>query len=148
MPKFKISSKIKRPNFNPTGIRQFSRSQARDKIADWLHSALTDNLMFVFFLLWLLPLLVVIIFATINFSSLPDQIPLFYSRKWGEAKLAPKSYIFVPALGTLFLGIFNFCLSINFHSKERVLSYLLSGTAGIVALLVAITSIKIVLLMV
>lgn len=147
MPKFKISERIKRPDFNPIGVREFNQNQAKEKLSGWLHSALTDNFMILFFALWFLPLAAITIFAIFSFGSLPDQIPLFYSRRWGEAQLAPKGYIFVPAIGSFLLGIFNFCLGINFHPKEKVLAYLLGGTAAVVALLAAITGGKIIILM-
>lgn len=138
----------KKPVFNPIGVRRFRFSQqAQDKISHWLHSAITDNLMRWFLILWIIPLIGTIVFSLIHYSSLPDEIPLFYSRRWGEAQLAPKNYLFIPTSGTFLLGIFNFCLGISLHSRWRVLAYLLSGAAFAIAFMTAITSVKIILLM-
>jgi len=45
------------------------------------------------------------------YRKLPPEIPLFYSRPWGEAQLAsPWLLLILPAL-SLFIIIFNFILS-------------------------------------
>ncbi len=106
-----------------------------------------DNIFKTFFLLWLVPLILTLIYILFYFRNLPLQIPLFYSRLWGESQLAAKFYIFLPLVGTLLLGIFNFSLAASFHSREKVFSYLLSGTAMVISLLAMITTFNIVNLM-
>ncbi len=127
----------------PTG-RHFQEIKAREKITKWSQSAASDGLFRLFLSLWLIPLVLAFAFAAFNFKALPDQIPLFYSRSWGESQLAAKNYIFVPLAGTFLLGIFNFGLAVNFHAKDRVGSYLLTGTATLVSLLAAITTVNII----
>ncbi|MCL4397787.1 hypothetical protein M1403_02030 [Patescibacteria group bacterium] len=144
MPKFKTSRSFKRPDFNPTGFRKFQDFRAKEKFTTWSQSAAADNFIRLFIIVWFVPLLLATIFAAFNFRLLPSQIPLFYSRNWGEDQLAAKSYIFIPLAGTLLLGIFNFGLAINFHVNDRVSSYLLGGTAALVSLLAAITTVNII----
>ena len=144
MAKFKISEKIARPDFSKIGVRQFTSNQTKNQISNWLHSALTDNFMIGFIILWVVPLVLITGYSIFNFNSLPDQIPLFYSRKWGEGQLAARGYVFVPVAGSFLLGIFNFCLGINFHPSEKVLSYLFAGTAVIISALTAITTFNII----
>ena len=71
--------------------------------------------------------------------KLPPQIPLFYSRAWGEGQLATKQYIFLPIIGVLLLGVFNLGLAVSFPARDKVLAYLLAGTASLVGILSAIT---------
>ncbi len=105
-----------------------------------------DKYFQVFFLLWLIPLLITLILALFRFYSLPPQIPLFYSQVWGENQLANKEFLFLPIAGVFLLGIFNNALGIKFYTKDKILSYLLSGTASLVSLLGAITIVNILLL--
>lgn len=119
-------------------------TKSRDGIKTWSQSAAGDNFIRLFLLIWFLPLLLATIFAVSSFKDLPGQIPLFYSRSWGETQLAAKSYIFIPLGGSLLLGIFNFGLAINLHLKDRVSSYLLGGAAALVSLLTAITTANII----
>jgi len=117
------------------------------KISHWFHDALNDNLLRVFLALWLLPLISIILYSVIFVGKLPAEIPLFYSHLWGENQLAAKNFIFLPPLGSLLLGIFNFALAINNYSKDKVASYLLAGTATLISLLSSITIFNIINLM-
>lgn len=109
------------------------------KISHWFHDALSDNLLRIFLGLWFLPLIITLLYSVVFLGKLPDQVPLFYSRLWGEGQLANKNFILLPTLGSLLLGIFNFALSINFYSKDKIISYLLAGTATLISLLSSIT---------
>lgn len=109
------------------------------EIHRWSESAFSDRLFRAFFLCWITPLILISLYAVRFFSLLPSQIPIFYTRGWGEAQLAPKSYLFLPIIGTVLLGIFNLGLATTFHPKDRVISYLLAGTAALVAILTTLT---------
>ena len=62
-----------------------------------------------------------------SWAKLPPQIPLFYSRPWGEEQLAPKyQIIFLPAIA-LFIFLFNFFSSTQLFPKETLLSRILIG---------------------
>ncbi len=110
-------------------------------------SAASDQYFRLLFFFWALPLLFTFIYCLVNFAGLPDQIPLFYSRSWGEAQLASRFLIFLPFGGTLLLGIFNLSLATSFHAGEKIFAYLLAGTAVLVSILSAITTINIINLM-
>jgi hypothetical protein len=109
------------------------------EIHRWSESAFSDRLFRIFLLCWSLPLIFVSLYLARYFSLLPSQVPLFYTRSWGEAQLAPKNYLFLPIIGTVLLGIFNLGLATTFHPKDRIISYLLAGTASLVAILAALT---------
>lgn len=106
-----------------------------------------DNTFKTFLVFWLAPLILILVYILFYFKNLPAQIPLFYSRLWGESQLASRPYIFLPVVGTLLLGIFNFSLAANFHSKDKIFSYLLSGAMILLSFLTAITTFNIVNLM-
>ncbi len=120
---------------------QFSSSK---KLTSWSQSATSDNIFRLFFILWLIPLIIIAVYTLFLFNKLPDEIPLFYSRTWGEAQLASRNYIFIPMAGSLLLGICNFGLAISFHINDKVSSYLLAGTATLVALLASLTTLNII----
>ena len=116
----------------------------KENFSSWTESAFSDRFFWLFVLGWGLPLLISVIYIILNFSGLPSQIPLFYSRVWGEDQLAKQVYIFLPTAGTFLLGIFDLGLAINLHSQNKVFAYLLSATASLVAVLVFVTTVNIV----
>jgi len=61
----------------------------------------------------------------VKFNNLPPQIPLFYSRPWGESQLTPVSSIFIlPAL-SIFIMLINNLLAIFFLKSGQLLSRIL-----------------------
>lgn len=125
----------------------FKKISVESNFSSWAQSAKTDKYFRAFFLIWIIPLLLSLGYILINYANLPNEIPLFYSRLWGEAQLANKILIFLPLGGTLLLGIFNLSLAISLHEKDKVLSYFLAGSASLISLLSAITLVNIVNLM-
>lgn len=54
----------------------------------------------------------------INWSKFPPQVPIFYSRPWGEQMLAsPLFLLTLPALGIIF-GAVNFAISLFFLQEH------------------------------
>lgn len=77
-------------------------------------------------------------------GRLPPQIPLFYSKPWGQEQIAPNVLIFLPtALSFLFFTI-NIFLG-KFFADPFVKKALLAGGATVLAL-AAITTIRIIFL--
>ncbi len=67
-----------------------------------------------------------IIYLTVNFTSLPSQVPLFYSRPWGEARLSSPSFLFMlPTFSTIILLI-NYLLAAAFLHSIPLFSHLLT----------------------
>ncbi len=118
--------------------------KTHEKLSSWTESAFSDRFFWLFASLWALPLLISAIYILLNYSNLPMEIPLFYSRIWGEGQLAKQIYIILPTAGAVLLGIFDLGLAINFHSKDRVFAYLLSATSSLVAILVLVTTLNII----
>jgi hypothetical protein len=113
--------------------------KARERFSSWSQSAKTDRIFTLFVFFWALPLLLILVFTIVKFNDLPSQIPLLYSRAWGEEQLATREYIFLPLGGAILLGIFNLGLAVNFHTQDKVISYLLAGTATLVSILSSLT---------
>jgi len=79
--------------------------------------------------------------------KLPPQVPLLYSRPWGEEQLVPKLYILLlPGIST-FLTIINLRLASIFFAKERFLSHLIVWFSTLVVIL-AITTLGRILLII
>lgn len=67
-----------------------------------------DKLLFFIFLFCMLSTLMQSLLILTSFSKLPPQIPLFYSKTWGEAMLAPVLYIWIlPAI-----SVCVYCLNV------------------------------------
>ena len=78
------------------------------------------------------------------FSQLPPQVPLYYSRPWGESQLAPAHHLFfLPSFSLLFL-LLNIGLAVPFIEKKKFLSVCLAWASLIVSGLALITLIKII----
>ena len=59
-------------------------------------------IVFFFLFIWFLS------FFIFRFPNLPPQVPLFYSRPWGEEQLAAPSFLGVLLAGVLLVAFFNF----------------------------------------
>lgn len=128
-------------------MARFQNIKPAITLTGWYQSVRQDRFFWLFFGVWLIPIIFSLIYTAVSFSNLPSQIPLFYSRLWGQSQLANNPYIFLPLVGTLLLGLFNFSVGASYHNRRPVLSYLLEGTAAVISLLAAITIFNIVNLM-
>lgn len=89
-------------------------------------------------------LLFSVLLILVFWKKLPAQIPIFYSRPWGEEQLGEPVYLLLPAvLGLIFL-IFNLLISKN--SSAFVKQIMLIGAAS-ASLLASITIVRIVVLL-
>lgn len=57
----------------------------------------------------------------VSWGKLPPQVPLFYSRPWGEPLLSPPAGLFLLPLILLFILIINYTFVIFFVASERFL---------------------------
>ena len=114
------------------------------KILSFWEGAAADRLFVIFFVLWLLPLVLTLIFLLLKWRTLPSEVPLFYSRVWGEGQLAKKEFIFLVLGGVFFWGIVNQAAAMFFLSRDKVMTYLLCGTSSLLTVLTAVTIFNIV----
>lgn len=66
-------------------------------------------------------LLVQVSLILVSWGKLPPQVPLFYSRPWGESLLSPPAGLFILPLILLFILIINYTFAIFFVASERFL---------------------------
>ena len=96
------------------------RSEAKEKIAG-------DRFSYFTFISCLLAVLAQVSLILVSWGKLPPQIPLFYSRPWGEAMLAPPILIWIlPSLSLIFF-IINFLIVITLTREEIFLSRILTS---------------------
>jgi len=90
--------------------------------------------------------LFVIGYLLFTLGRLPPEVPLFYSRYWGEEQLAQKGLLaLLPGLSFLAL-VLNFLLASRLFAREKLLAQILLWSAAVFSLLATVTLVKIILL--
>lgn len=99
------------------------------------------------FFIGLASLIVAIFFLGFAWPSLPPEIPLFYSRPWGQAQLVSSYFIAIPIVLS---GVFLFVNSIFAQTMDNyplIRKMIVTGSTA-ACVLAAITVIRIILLVV
>lgn len=78
-------------------------------------------------------------------ESIPPQIPMFYSRSWGEEQLVSPIYLVLP-LGICILITLITSLAVYKIKAERVLIAVISGLGIVAELIVILGTIRIIML--
>lgn len=102
--------------------------------------------------LWLLLLSFFFVFLQsglvgVYFRNLPPQIPIFYSRTWGETMLGANYFIWFFPIAALSFIIFNFLLYFVFFRNDHFLSRVLFASGVVVGFITFWGSMKIVTLL-
>ena len=79
-------------------------------------------------------------------SSLPSEVPLLYSRPWGESQLVSPLWLLTLPLMSLLVIMVNFFWSLYYINKDKLLSQILSLAALIFAFLTFYTLTRIIFL--
>ena len=87
-----------------------------------------------------------ILFLLVFVFSLPPEIPLFYSRPWGESQLAPPVMIWLLPGGLLLAGFLNLYLAALSFEELGFLSRILTWSNVLMAFLVTVSLVKIIML--
>lgn len=96
------------------------------------------------FLITLLILGLIVVF----WRRLPPEVPLYYSRPWGEKQLAtPAHFLILPGLCFLIL-VFNLVLTSSVFKEEVLMRRILMASSLLMAILSGITIGKIINLVV
>ena len=106
---------------------------------------LSDRLLFfitIFCFLCILGQTSLILTAT---EKLPPQIPLFYSKPWGEQMLAPSFFIWILPITTLTLFVINFLISKLLQNLFLIRSLFI--TSAVIAIFVLYNTTKIISLL-
>ena len=84
------------------------------------------------------------IFWFINLNRLPFQLPLFYSKPWGESQMVNLlQFTILPTTSVLFTLI-NYSISWYLHDSQILFKRVLALSSLIYAILIFITSVKII----
>lgn len=93
-------------------------------------------------ILWLVSFFLLLFF----WRWLPPQVPLFYSRPWGESQLvSPIGLILLP-LFSLLIFILNFGLILRTFKEERFIARILAGAGLIFTFLCTLALFRIIIL--
>ena len=65
-----------------------------------------------------------LIFLVSKFNDLPQQVPLFYSRPWGEARLATTTTLFLLPGFSIIILLLNHILAAIFLKSITLFTYL------------------------
>lgn len=118
-----------KPKF-PLGRGGWQSLQFREARA----SVSSDRLTLAIFIFSLLSVLGQASFILVSLGKLPPQVPIFYSRPWGEPMLArPISLWILPAIAT-FVFILNFYFFQFFFKNNRFILRILFVFSFVVAL--------------
>jgi len=147
MAKFTKSGKFKFETLKfDQPIRQFRSFHTKERLSTWSESAIKDKLILACIFIWFFLLITNAVFVFLNLKNIPNLIPLFYSRAWGDLQLARKEFIFIPLIGAVIIGLANFTLAVSLHKTDKVNSYILSSTASLLAILATYTCYNIIVL--
>ena len=129
--KTKVRPSVKVTHFRLKDVRQEGDEVDADKITKlvFLISAAIDLLTLGFFLY--------------NRKLLPPEVPIFYSKPWGQERLAPSVAIWIPVLIGMVLLIINGFLSLKIYSKEKFLQKVIAWTNLATTTLISVTLVKI-----
>lgn len=85
-------------------------------------------------------------FFIFHFSQLPPEVPLFYSRPWGQEQLALNWQLVILPFSALFFFILNFLLASKLYQQYPLLAQTLVWSSTIFSLLTTITLVRIIIL--
>lgn len=102
-----------------------------------------------FFYLALFFILINASFIFLTKDLLPEKVPLFYSRPWGEDQLIKKDLLYLVPGFSLFFSLINFFLAERFwRRKNGFLAILLDFFSFLLSFTNTITNLKIIFLLV
>ncbi len=78
--------------------------------------------------------------------SLPPEIPLFYSRPWGESQLAAPGLIWLLPTAVFLIGLLNLYLAVIFFAELPFLSHVLNWSNVLMSFLATVSIAKIITL--
>ncbi|OGD92610.1 hypothetical protein A2697_00415 [Candidatus Curtissbacteria bacterium RIFCSPHIGHO2_01_FULL_41_44] len=84
-----------------------------------------DKFSILIFIFCILLILVQVSMILVSIGKLPPRLPLFYSRVWGEAMLAPSIALWILPIIAAFAVIVNFLMAIFVVYQSRFLSRIL-----------------------
>lgn len=106
-----------------------------------------DRFSYIIFISCILAVLVQISLILVSWGKLPPQIPLFYSRPWGEVMLASPIFLWILPIASSAFFIINFLIVIILKKEEMFLSRVLTSFSLICTLALLYDTAKIISLL-
>lgn len=110
-------------------------------------SLTADRFSFSILIFCILSILAQISLILVSWGNLPPQLPLFYSRPWGEAMLASPLLLWILPTIAVFLTIVNFSVAIFWFKTNHFLMRVLVIFTALVAFATLYDSAKIIALL-
>jgi hypothetical protein len=82
-------------------------------------------------------------FFLYNRRLLPPELPIFYSKPWGQERLAGSDAVWIPVVIGLVLLIINGFLSLKVFAKEKFLQKIIAWTNLTTTAMISVTLLKI-----
>lgn len=79
-----------------------------------------------------------------KFSTLPPQIPLYYSRPWGEPQLVSSPTVFLPIILSVLILLINNSLAVVMSKSNSLLSRLLITVSLLFSMFSSITLFRVI----
>ena len=114
---------------------------------DTQKKSIVDRFILTILIFSFLSILLQISLILIWWQNLPPQLPLFYSRPWGEAMLASKIFLWILPAIAIFCPLINFLTSLFFFKQNQYLKRVLATFSGLVSFTTLYGSLKIVSLL-
>lgn len=110
-------------------------------------SLTADRFSFAILIFCILSILAQISLILVSWGNLPPQLPIFYSRPWGEAMLASPLLLWILPTIAVFLTIVNFSVAIFWFKTNHFLMRVLVIFTALVAFATLYDSAKIIALL-
>lgn len=110
-------------------------------------SLTADRFSFSILIFCILSILAQISLILVSWGNLPPQLPLFYSRPWGEAMLASPLLLWILPTIAVFLTIVNFSVAIFWFKTNHFLMRVLVIFTALVAFATLYDTVKIIALL-
>lgn len=85
------------------------------------------------------------VLITVFWAKMPPQVPLFYSRPWGEEILAPPYLLFILPFASLLVLLINFLIILSFD-QNHLLKMILANASALFSFLAFFNLLKIITL--
>lgn len=105
-----------------------------------------DSFVWFSFLISLSLIFLIFLLIFLNWRRLPPEVPLFFSRPWGEKQLTSSFNLWLMPLLSFTVLAFNLFLAVSFFQKEVLIRRILASATLMVALICFLTAYKIILL--
>lgn len=127
-------------------LKFFSKPNSFKIVKEELNSLLTNRLLKRVVQLAFLFLGLTFLILAFLWLKLPPQLPLFYSRPWGEEQLVEKNGFLILPISCLVFVLINLRIASIYFKKEFLLSQILVWSSFIIVALTTINIFKILLI--